>query len=253
MRKKQMRILILGGTREASMLVQRLSEDVTFQPIVSFAGRTENPVLPPIPFRIGGFGGSDGLYHYLMAKKIDAVIDATHPFAVRISENASSACRRARVPLAAFTRPAWEQQAGDRWIVVDDVDAAVRTLAGRARRILLTHGRLQLSPFARLPQHTYIVRAIDRPVDIMALPRHRLILARGPFARGAEVQLMRDERIDVIVSKNSGGSSTYAKIEAARDLGIPVVMMRRPQTGVVAELFEIDAVMSWLDTHRAVP
>jgi precorrin-6A/cobalt-precorrin-6A reductase len=248
-----MRILILGGTREASTLVQRLSGDVTIKPILSFAGRTENPVLPPIPFRIGGFGGVDGLYRYLMAKNIDAVIDATHPFAVRISENARTACQRAQVPLAAFTRPAWEPKAGDRWIVVDDVDAAVRALGNRPQRILLTHGRLQLSPFAQSPQHTYIVRTVDRPVDIMALPRHRLVLARGPFAKDAELQLMRDERIDIVVSKNSGGPSTYAKIEAARDLGISVVMMRRPQIDRAAELFSVDAVMTWLGTHRAVP
>jgi precorrin-6A/cobalt-precorrin-6A reductase len=248
-----MHILILGGTREASMLARRLSEDVTIQPILSLAGRTENPVLPPIPFRIGGFGGAAGLYDYLMAENIDAVIDATHPFAVRISENARTACQRARVALAAFTRPAWELKAGDQWIVVDDVDAAVRALGDRPRRVLLTHGRLQLSAFARSPQHAYIVRAIDRPADIMALPRHRLVLARGPFTRNDEVQLMRDERIDIVVSKNSGGSSTYAKIEAARDLAIPVVMMRRPQTGLAAELFSVDAVMMWLDHHRPVP
>src|ERR1700730_4328921 len=217
-----MRIFILGGTREASMLARRLAEDVTIKPMLSFAGRTENPVLPPIPFRIGGFGGTDGLYHYLGAENIDAVIDATHPFAVRISENARSACRRAHIPLVAFTRPAWEQQGGDRWIEVDDIDVAVRALGDRPRRVLLTHGRLQLSPFARSPQHTYIVRAIDRPADIMALPRHRLILARGPFAKAAEGQLMGDERVDIVVSKNSGGSATYAKIEAARELGIPV-------------------------------
>jgi precorrin-6A/cobalt-precorrin-6A reductase len=235
------------------MLAQRLSKDATIEPILSLAGRTENPVLPPIPFRIGGFGGADGLYDYLMAANIDAVIDATHPFAVRISENARSACQRAHVALVAFTRPAWEQQAGDQWIVVDDVDAAVLAVGDRPRRIFLTHGRLQLSSFAQSPQHTYIVRAIDRPADIMALPRHRLILARGPFAKDAEVQLMRDERIDVVVSKNSGGSSTYAKIEAARDLGIPVVMMRRPQTDCVAELFSVDAVMAWLDAHLPAP
>jgi precorrin-6A/cobalt-precorrin-6A reductase len=248
-----MRILVLGGTREASMLAQRLSGDVTFKPTLSFAGRTENPVLPPIPFRIGGFGGGDGLCDYLVTENIDAVIDATHPFAVRISENARRACQRAQVPLVTFTRPAWEQQAGDRWIVVDDVEAAVRALGDPPRRILLTHGRLQLSAFARSPQHTYIVRAIDRPADIMALPRHRLILARGPFAKAAEVQLMRDERIDVVVSKNSGGPSTYAKIEAARDLGVPVVMLRRPPIDAAAEVFDVDAVMRWLDAHRPVP
>jgi precorrin-6A/cobalt-precorrin-6A reductase len=248
-----MRILVLGGSKEASALAQRLSGDVTFKPILSLAGRTENPVLPPIPHRIGGFGGADGLYDYLVAGHIDAVIDATHPFAVRISENAGSACRRAEVPLVAFTRPAWEPQAGDRWIVVDDVDAAVRALGDRPRRVLLTHGRLQLSAFARSPQHTYIVRAIDRPADILALPRHRLVLARGPFAKAAEIQLMRDEAIDIVVSKNSGGSSTYAKIEAARNLGVPVVIMRRPQTGAVAELFSVEAAMAWLEAHRPVP
>jgi precorrin-6A/cobalt-precorrin-6A reductase len=248
-----MRVLILGGTAEASMLAQRLAEDVSIEPILSFAGRTENPVLPPIPFRIGGFGGADGLYHYLTAQHIDAVIDVTHPFAVRISENAGRACQIARIPLVAFTRPAWQQQAGDRWIVVDDVDAAVRTLGDRPRRVLLTHGRTQLSAFARSPQHTYIVRAIDRPADIMVLPRHRLILARGPFAKAAESQLMRDERIDMVVSKNSGGSSTYAKIEAARDLEIPVVMMRRPQIDGAAEVFSVDTAMMWLGTHRPIP
>ena len=235
------------------MLARRLAEDVTIKPILSFAGRTENLVLPPIPFRIGGFGGADGLYHYLRAENIDAVIDATHPFAVRISENARSACRRAHIPLVAFTRPAWEQQGGDRWIEVDDIDVAVRALGDRPRRVLLTHGRLQLSPFARSPQHTYIVRAIDRPADIMALPRHRLILARGPFAKAAEGQLMGDERVDIVVSKNSGGSATYAKIEAARELGIPVVMIRRPRIDCAAELFDVDAVMAWLGAHRAVP
>jgi precorrin-6A/cobalt-precorrin-6A reductase len=248
-----MRVLILGGSREATLLAQRLSRDVTIKSVLSLAGRTEKPLLPPIPFRIGGFGGADGLCDYLAAERIDAVIDATHPFAVGISENARIACRRARVALMAFTRPAWEQQAGDRWIVVDDVDAGVAAIGDRPRRIFLSHGALQLSAFARSPQHTYLVRAIDRPADIMALPRHRLVLARGPFARDAEIALMREERIDIVVSKNSGGSSTYAKIEAARELGIAVVMLRRPPTDDATALFDLDAVMAWLDGHRRPP
>jgi precorrin-6A/cobalt-precorrin-6A reductase len=248
-----MRVLILGGTTEASLLARRLAQRDDIAAILSFAGRTENPRQPPIPFRIGGFGGVDGFYDFLLAQHIQAVVDATHPFAVRISENAISACQRAGVPLVAFTRPAWEQQDGDRWISADDTEAAVRALGEVPRRVLLTHGRLQLAPFASAPQHSYVVRTIDRPADIMTLPRHRLILARGPFLTGDEAQLMRQERIEIVVTKNSGGRSTYAKIEAARTLQIPVVMIRRPQIRRVDALFDVDQVMAWLDAHGLAP
>jgi precorrin-6A/cobalt-precorrin-6A reductase len=152
-----------------------------------------------------------------------------------------------------LTRPEWEAQAGDRWTVVDEVDQAVSALGDAPRRVLLTHGRLGLAAFARLPQHDYLVRTIDRPDDIELLPQHQLILERGPFDRAAELRLLRDERIDVIVSKNSGGAATYPKIEAARELGLAVVMIRRPRSDAVAELFDVEAVMAWLATHRATP
>jgi precorrin-6A/cobalt-precorrin-6A reductase len=248
-----MRVLVLGGTTEASLLARRLAQRDDIAAILSFAGRTESPRQPPIPFRIGGFGGVDGLTDFLLADRIDAVVDATHPFAVHISENAAGACQRTRLPLVAFTRPAWQQQDGDRWISVDDTEAAVRALGETPRRVLLTHGRLQLAAFASAPQHSYVVRTIDRPADIMALPRHRLILARGPFLTGDETRLMRHEHIEVVVTKNSGGQSTYAKIEAARTLQIPVVMIRRPQISRVDELFDVDEVMTWLDAHGLVP
>ena len=119
--------------------------------------------------------------------------------------------------------------------------------------MLLTHGKLQLAAFARLPQHDYLVRTIDRPDDIELLPQHRLILERGPFDKAAELRLLRDERIDILVSKNSGGAATYPKIAAARELGIPVIMIRRPPADAVAELFDVDAVMEWLEAHRATP
>jgi precorrin-6A/cobalt-precorrin-6A reductase len=248
-----MRVLVLGGTTEASLLARRLAQRDDIAAILSFAGRTENPKQPPIPFRIGGFGGVDGLCDFLLAERIDAVIDATHPFAVRISEHAISASERARVPLVAFTRPAWEKQDGDRWISADDTQAAVRALGEAPRRVFLTHGRLQLAPFGFAPQHSYVVRTIDRPADIMTLPQHRLILARGPFLTGDEAQLMREERIEIVVTKNSGGPSTYAKIEAARMLQIPVVMIRRPPIGRVAALLDADQVMTWLDAHHLAP
>lgn len=248
-----MRILILGGTSEARALAQRLAGDTAFEATLSLAGRTRNPWLPPIPFRIGGFGGVEGLRDYLAAEKIEAVIDATHPFAVQMSENARLACVAARVPLAVLTRPEWQAQEGDRWIVVDDIEAAVSALGEMPQRVLLTHGRLGFAAFARRPQHDYLVRTIDRPDDIELLPQHRLILERGPFDRASELQLLRDERIDVIVSKNSGGAATYPKIEAARELGLAVVMIRRPHSDIVAELFDIEAVMAWLAIHCAAP
>ncbi len=248
-----MRILILGGTGEARELSQRMAADATIDATLSLAGRTRNPWLPPIPFRMGGFGGVDGLRDYLAAEDIEAVIDATHPFAVQMSEHARLACEAAQIPLAVLTRPPWQPHDGDRWIVVDDVEAAVAALGEAPQRVLLTHGRLQLAAFARRPQHSYLVRTIDRPDDIEALPQHRLILERGPFDTARELRLLRDEHIDVIVSKNSGGAATYPKIEAARELGIAVVMIRRPAAGAGAELFDVDAVMAWLDAHRPAP
>lgn len=248
-----MRILILGGTSEARLLAQHIADDTAFDATLSLAGRTRNPWLPPIPFRIGGFGGVEGLRDYLAAEKIEAVIDATHPFAVQMSENARRACAAVHVPLAVLTRPEWEAQAGDRWTVVDVVEQAVEALGETPRRVLLTHGRLGLAAFARRPQHDYVVRTIDRPADIELLPQHRLILERGPFDRASERRLLETERIDIIVSKNSGGDATYPKIEAARELGIPVVMIRRPMADAEAELVDVEAVMAWLATHSAAP
>jgi precorrin-6A/cobalt-precorrin-6A reductase len=249
-----MRVLILGGSTEASTLARHLAPRDDFDPVLSLAGRTVNPVKPPIAFRVGGFGGAAGLHDFLVAERIRAVVDATHPFAARMSANAAVACRRGGVPLLVFTRPAWHRQEGDRWIDVDDTSAAVRALGDAPRRVLLTHGRSQLAPFAAAPQHHYVVRSIDRPDDIMTLPRHRLILARGPFLGADETRLLRDERIDILVAKNSGGAAAHGKIEAARALEVPVLMIRRPATtDDVDMVFAVDDVMAWLQTHRAAP
>lgn len=248
-----MRLLILGGTTEAGALARRIAERRDLDAILSLAGRTRSPVAPPIPFRTGGFGGVDGLKAYLADQKIDAVVDATHPFAAQISRNAADACRDLAVPLAVLTRPAWRRQEHDDWIRVADMTEAARALGQRPRRVFLTVGALQLAAFAAAPHHHYVVRTIEPPEAIGALPCHRLILARGPFSLEDEVRLMRDERIEVLITKNSGGSATEAKIAAARALGIEVVMVERPAAGDVTTFESIDAVLAWIEDHRPAP
>lgn len=248
-----MRILILGGTTQASALARSLAGRSDIAPTLSFAGRTENPVPPPIPFRIGGFGGVEGLRAYLQREAIAAVVDATHPFATQISANATAACRGESVPLIVFTRPKWERRSGDDWIEVASIEDAVRALGESPRRVFLTQGRLQLAAFKTAPQHRYVVRSIDPPEEIAALPNHRLILARGPFGLPEELALMREEAIDILVTKNSGGAATYAKIEAARQLGVRVIMLQRPAEDGVLKFCDLDRVLAWIEAQRPSP
>ena len=216
----------------------------------SLAGRTTRPAHSALPTRVGGFGGVEGLRAYLIGERVDAVIDATHPFAAQMSHHAAQACAAERVALLSFTRPPWLRVEGDAWIEVADIAAAVAALGAPPRRVLLTQGRLQIVAFARAPQHQYVVRAIEPPEGLDALPLHRLILARGPFERAAEEALMRDERIETIVSKNSGGAATYAKIAAARRLSLPVIMLARPPLPDVARTHDLERALQWID-HRA--
>jgi precorrin-6A/cobalt-precorrin-6A reductase len=181
------------------------------------------------------------------------VIDATHPFAEQISAHAVRACAAPPVPLLVFTRPPWRRDPGDRWIEVDTVEAAVEALGPEPRAIFLTHGRLQLAAFARARQHRYLVRAIDRPADIDLLPNAKLILARGPFLLADEERLLREEGIVFLVTKNSGGDATYAKIEAARRLGVTVVMVRRPTEPDAETATDLTAALAWIETHRRAP
>jgi precorrin-6A/cobalt-precorrin-6A reductase len=248
-----MQLLILGGTTEASALARRLAGRSDIHAILSFAGRTSNPATPPIPFRSGGFGGAAGLAAWLRDQRIEAVIDATHPFAQQISANAAAACGELGLPLAILGRPGWTQGDGDRWIRVADMAAAVRALGEAPRRVFLTIGGLQLAQFARAPQHYYVVRTIERPQSIDMPASHRLILARGPFDVAGEVALMRDEGIEILVTKNSGAAATGAKLEAARQLGVGVVMIDRPAAGRVPMLHDIDQAMAWIDGHNSAP
>lgn len=237
------------------MLCERLAGEQNVLPILSLAGRTKNPVLPAIDFRIGGFGGIAGLIAYLKAEAIDLVIDATHPFAEQMSAHAEAACHTTEVPLALFTRPPWKAQKGDCWEEVADAAAAVRALGDKPRRVFLTLGRLQLPAFEVAPMHHYLIRSIDPPEPSPKLPDHNLILARGPFSIEDEIALMMRERIDILVSKNSGGEATYAKIEAARQLGISVILINPPARGKLPIFRELDAMLGFIRAmaHHSLP
>lgn len=220
--------MILGGTSEASDLVRRIARDNGLRPTLSLAGRTANAIQHDIETRVGGFGGVDGLARWLEREKVEAVIDATHPFAARISANAHQATSRLGIPLCTVLRPEWQPGAHDRWTMVADVDAAALALGENPRRVFLSIGRQSLAAFSNAPQHTYLVRSIEAPDNASLPPNVDLIAARGPFDRASEAALLRDNKIDILVSKNSGGAATYPKIQAASDLGVPIVMIARP-------------------------
>jgi len=245
-----MRLLILGGSTEARQLAERLAGHPGFSAELSLAGRTKNPLPQALACRIGGFGGAEGLAGYLNDNRIDVLIDATHPFAERISENAVRAAKITGVPLLTLTRAPWAAQAGDRWTEVADAGAAALAIGAPRQRVFLTVGRQQVPAFEIAPQHDYLIRTIDAPEPMPALPFARLLLARGPFTVESERDLLRDERIDMLISKNSGGDSTRAKLDAARDLGIPVILIRRPQASARHIFYDLDALLGELDRRR---
>lgn len=236
------RILILGGTGEASALARRLAR--RFDVTSSLAGRTAAPVRPEGQLRIGGFGGADGLARYVRAERTDAVIDALHPFAARMPWNAEAACRAAGVPLVRVERPAWTEAPGDRWVHVPDLAAAAAALAG-SERIFLTTGRQELAPFAGLAGKWFLVRSIEPPGPLPFAGES--VLARGPFTIAGEEALMRRFAIDTLVTKNSGAGATAAKLAAARALGLATVMVERPPKPPVPTVADPDAAVSWLD------
>jgi precorrin-6A/cobalt-precorrin-6A reductase len=241
------RILILGGTFEARRLAERLRGRADVAVTLSLAGRTAVPAAQPVPVRVGGFGGTEGLAAYLRAERVVALIDATHPYAAAISANAARAAAVAGVRLLALHRPPWQPTAGDRWTEVADVREAVRALGSAPRHVFLALGRKELGPFGTAPQHHYLVRSVD-PVDPpLPVPHATYVVARGPFAEGAERNLLVTHAIDVIVAKNSGGEATYGKIAAARPLGIEVVLLRRPQLPPVPSVAHIEEAVAWLD------
>jgi precorrin-6A/cobalt-precorrin-6A reductase len=238
------RILILGGTTEARQLAQALAGRAGLDVVLSLAGRTREPAAQPVPVRTGGFGGAEGLAEYLRVSRTDLLVDVTHPFATQISRNAAAAAARAGVALVALRRPGWEREEGDRWIEVADVAGAVAALGGLPRNVFLALGRQEVAAFEAAPQHAYLVRSVD-PVDPRpALPRAHYLLARGPFALDGELALMAAHGIEIVVAKSAGGDATYAKIAAARQLGIAVVMIARPAVPAVPEVATVDEALA---------
>ena len=251
-------VLILGGTTEASGLCRLLEHQPAFAPTLSLAGLTKNPHLPNIAVRIGGFGGVEGLQNWLRQHAIQAVIDATHPFAATMSQHAAKACADLALPLLRLERPAWIPTAEDQWHSVPNLTAAASLLADpagygqRPLRVFLTTGRKEVTPFCAAPQHTYLLRSIDAP-DPTSLPPHTTCLsARGPFDYAAELAVMQAHHIDILVTKNSGGTATFPKLEAARALRCPVIMVERPPHSACPRVDTPEEAMAWLQTHQTV-
>ena len=241
-----MRVLILGGTTEASALARLIAGDARFDATLSRAGRTAAPRRQPIATRIGGFGGAEAMARWLRDERIEAVVDATHPYADQISANAVSACTAAGVPLASIVRPPWIAQSGDNWQSVPSTEAAAVALGATPRRVFLSLGRQELAAFTAAPQHHYLSRSVDMPQGIALPPDIRFILARGPFEQAAEEQLLVDEKIEMIVSKNSGGAAIYPKIAAARTLRLPVMMIERPVKPAGHAVANAEEAITWL-------
>ncbi|BDM73590.1 precorrin-6A reductase [Streptomyces nigrescens] len=239
-------VLILGGTTEARRLAATLAAEPALRVTSSLAGRVAAPRLPDGEVRIGGFGGPDGLARWLREHAVDALIDATHPFAGTISFNAAEAAATAHVPLLALRRPGWVPGPDDTWHQVASLEEAAAVLPTLGSRIFLTTGRMGLAHFSHLTDLWFLVRSVDAP-EPPHPPRMEVLLDRGPFTLEGERELLRTHRIDVLVTKDSGAAATAPKLAAAREAGIPVVVVRRPPTpeGIPEAATPADAA-NWL-------
>jgi precorrin-6A/cobalt-precorrin-6A reductase len=244
----QPNVLILGGTTEARELAAALS-GLAFATTVSLAGRTIAPADQGVPVRVGGFGGVEGLADYLRTNSVDFLIDATHPYADTISANAAAAAAKTCTPILGLRRPPWQATDSDFWVDVAGPEGAVRALGRSPRRVFLAVGRQELRPFSSAPHHHYFIRSVDPVEPPLDVPHATYILARGPFTDAADHALLQSNAINAIVAKNSGGSATYSKIAAARSLGIPVFMFKRPPMPDCPTAATVAEAVGWL--HQA--
>ncbi len=241
-------ILILGGTAEARALAAAL-DAAGVAVTSSLAGRVARPRLPTGGVRIGGFGGPDKLAAWLREHAVRAVVDATHPFAERISASAARACPAAGVRLLRLERPGWQERDGDDWHWVDDLDAAAALLPRLGRRALLTTGRQGLAAFAGVADVWMLIRCVDPPAPPLP-PQHELLLDRGPYTLQGELALIDRHGVDVVVTKDSGGEHTIAKLDAARERSLPVIVVRRPPRPVDVEtVAEVVDALAWARAH----
>ncbi|MFI9383744.1 cobalt-precorrin-6A reductase [Kutzneria sp. NPDC052558] len=232
-------VLVLGGTGEARRLAEVLAGRPGLRVVTSLAGRVSSPHHPPGEVRIGGFDGVEGLAEWLRAEGVDAVVDATHPFAARITESAVAATERLGLRLLVLRRPGWREVEGDDWRWVDSVAEAAAMVPSVGTRALITVGRQELEPFAQLDGVWLLARSIEQPTVPV-----RAVLGRGPFSVEAELRLLREHAIDVLVTKDSGGDD--AKLVAARRLGVPVIVVRRPPPPAVTVVSTVDQAANWV-------
>jgi precorrin-6A/cobalt-precorrin-6A reductase len=246
-------LLILGGTAEAAALaraaLERFGDRIALT--TALAGRTEEPGRLPGQVRIGGFGGSEGLAAYLADAGVDLLIDATHPFADQIARHARLASEQTGVRRLILERPSWRRHPRDRWVEVADLPGAARAVARAGRRCLLTVGGGELEAFAGMAQVHFVVRVIDPAKQPLPLVSCEVVLGRGPFTLAGERDLLRRHAIEVLVAKASGGAATEAKLIAAREAGLPVVMLRRPKPEPGARVRTVEAALGWLEERLA--
>ena len=245
------RILILGGTGEATRLARLLASRAEFDMVTSLAGRTRRPAAIPGRVRTGGFGGVEGLSAYLASERVDAVVDATHPYAEAISRHAACACGALGIPRVQLWRPAWSALEGDRWLRVANPGAAAEAVAeapvSENGCVFLSTGAGDVQAFGNLRTVRFLVRLVDAPPAPLPLAKCELIVDRGPFAVADERKLFREHRVELLVSKNSGGTATYPKLVAARELRIPVVMIDRPDPVPEGRRVEtVEEALGWL-------
>lgn len=245
------RLLLLGGTLEARRIAAQLAGMPSVSVILSLAGRTRTPIDNGVTTRSGGFGGVAGLVQWLKTQHIDAIIVATHPFAAQMAHHAHDAAQHLGLPIVRVTRPGWRRQDDDQWRECDTPREAVALLGETPRRVLLTFGRQQAAHFEAAPMHHYVIRSID-PIDPpLALPHVDNLIARGPFTLEQERRVLRDHAIDTLVTKHSGGKATWPKLVAAREQGIEVIMMRRPDMPDTPTIEGVDepgmtGLLNWL-------